>query len=129
MSLIFATQLTAVATALLAAFAIVTAWYARRAFLKQLLGERRQLDAAAEPLVLVHHDGDRGAGRADLAGWVRMTADVVPGGRPSGLRCRRPPRAGSGRVRRTRSSARVRCRVRRDRRQHLLCDHDPQTPR
>ena len=35
MSLIFATQLTAVATAVLAAFAIVTAWYARRAFLKQ----------------------------------------------------------------------------------------------
>jgi hypothetical protein len=34
-SLIFATQLTAVATAALAAFAIVTAWYARRAFLKQ----------------------------------------------------------------------------------------------
>jgi hypothetical protein len=35
MSLIFATQLTAVATAALAALAIVTAWYARRAFLKQ----------------------------------------------------------------------------------------------
>ena len=35
MSLIFATQLTAIATAALAAFAIVTAWYARRAFLKQ----------------------------------------------------------------------------------------------
>jgi hypothetical protein len=35
MSLIFATQLTGVATAVLAAFAIVTAWYARRAFLKQ----------------------------------------------------------------------------------------------
>jgi hypothetical protein len=35
MSLIFATQLTAVATVVLAAFAIVTAWYARRAFLKQ----------------------------------------------------------------------------------------------
>lgn len=35
MSLIFATQLTAVATAVLALFAIVTAWYARRAFLKQ----------------------------------------------------------------------------------------------
>src|SRR5215471_8640302 len=35
MSLIFATQLTAVATAGLAAFAIVIAWYARRAFLKQ----------------------------------------------------------------------------------------------
>ncbi len=35
MSLIFATQLTAVATAVLAVFAIVTAWYARRAFLEQ----------------------------------------------------------------------------------------------
>ena len=35
MSLIFATQLTAVATAILAAFAIVTAWYARRAFREQ----------------------------------------------------------------------------------------------
>ena len=35
MSLIFATELTAVATAILATFAIVTAWYARRAFLKQ----------------------------------------------------------------------------------------------
>jgi ABC-type protease/lipase transport system fused ATPase/permease subunit len=35
MSLIFATQLTAVATAVLAAFAIVTAWYAPKAFVKQ----------------------------------------------------------------------------------------------
>ncbi len=35
MSLIFATQLAAIATAVLAAFTIVTAWYARRAFLKQ----------------------------------------------------------------------------------------------
>jgi hypothetical protein len=35
MSLIFATQLTAVATTVLAAFAIATAWYARCAFLKQ----------------------------------------------------------------------------------------------
>jgi hypothetical protein len=35
MSLIFATQLTAIATAVLAVFAIITAWYARRAFLKQ----------------------------------------------------------------------------------------------
>ena len=35
MSLIFPTQLTAVATTVLAAFAIVTAWYARRAFRKQ----------------------------------------------------------------------------------------------
>ena len=35
MSLIFATQLTAVATAVLAVFAIVTAFYARQAFRKQ----------------------------------------------------------------------------------------------
>jgi cell division protein FtsB len=35
MSLIFATQLTAVVTAVLAFFAIVTAWYAHRVFLKQ----------------------------------------------------------------------------------------------
>jgi hypothetical protein len=35
MSLIFAIQLTAIATAVLAVFAIITAWYARRAFLKQ----------------------------------------------------------------------------------------------
>jgi len=35
MSLIFATQLTAVATAVLAVFAVATAYYARRAFLKQ----------------------------------------------------------------------------------------------
>jgi hypothetical protein len=35
MSDIFAAQLAAVATAILALFAIVTAWYARRAFLKQ----------------------------------------------------------------------------------------------
>lgn len=35
MSLIFATQMTAVATAVLAAFAIVTAFYAVRAFRKQ----------------------------------------------------------------------------------------------
>jgi uncharacterized protein YoxC len=35
MSLIFATQLTAIATAVLAVFAIITAWYVRRAFLEQ----------------------------------------------------------------------------------------------
>ncbi len=35
MSLIFATQLTAVATAILAVFAIVTAFYTRQAFRKQ----------------------------------------------------------------------------------------------
>lgn len=35
MSLIFATQVTAVATAALAVFAIITAWYARKAFRKQ----------------------------------------------------------------------------------------------
>ena len=34
----------------------------------QLLGERRELDAAAEALVLVHHDRDCGPGRADLPG-------------------------------------------------------------
>ena len=34
----------------------------------QLLGERGEPDAAAEPLVLVHHDRDGGAGRADLPG-------------------------------------------------------------
>jgi hypothetical protein len=32
----------------------------------QLLSERRELDAAAEALVLVHDDRDRGSGRADL---------------------------------------------------------------
>ncbi len=35
MSLIFATQLTAITTAVLAVFAVITACYARRAFLKQ----------------------------------------------------------------------------------------------
>lgn len=48
MSGIFAEQLTAVATAVLAVFAIVTAWYALRAFLKQSREvaaiERRVLD-------------------------------------------------------------------------------------
>src|SRR6266567_4348521 len=34
----------------------------------QLLGQRRELDAAAEPLVLVHDDRDRGPGRAQLPG-------------------------------------------------------------
>ncbi len=34
----------------------------------QRLGESRELDAAAEPLVLVHDDRDRGPGRADLPG-------------------------------------------------------------
>jgi hypothetical protein len=42
MSLIFATQLSAMATTVLAAFAIVTAWYARRAFLKQSQEVRAQ---------------------------------------------------------------------------------------
>jgi hypothetical protein len=50
MSLIAATQITAVATAVLALFAIVTAWYARRAFLKQsaevtMLQQDRQREA------------------------------------------------------------------------------------
>ena len=34
----------------------------------ELLGQRRELDTAAEPLVLVHDDRDRHAGRAHLAG-------------------------------------------------------------
>jgi hypothetical protein len=34
----------------------------------QLLGEHGQLDAAAQAFVLVDHEGDRGSGRADLAG-------------------------------------------------------------
>jgi hypothetical protein len=34
----------------------------------QLLGELGELDAAAEPLVLVHDDRDGGTGRADLPG-------------------------------------------------------------
>ena len=51
MSLIFATQLTAVATAALAVFAIVTAWYARGAFREQfqlLKLQRQQLDNQRE---------------------------------------------------------------------------------
>jgi len=51
MSLIFATQLTAVATAILAAFANVTAWYARRAFLMQA-EEVRVIERSAVPLRL-----------------------------------------------------------------------------
>lgn len=51
MSLIFATQLTAVATAALAVFAIVTAWYARSAFRAQfhlLMLQREQLNDQRE---------------------------------------------------------------------------------
>ena len=44
MSLIFATQLTAIATAALAVLAIVTAWYARRAFRAQAQEIRDQAD-------------------------------------------------------------------------------------
>jgi hypothetical protein len=36
----------------------------------KLFGRRRQLDTAAEPLVLVHDDRDRGPGRADLPSQV-----------------------------------------------------------
>jgi hypothetical protein len=42
----------------------------------QLLGERRELDAAAEPLVLVHDDRDGGPGRADLAGQSDSLAEL-----------------------------------------------------
>ena len=45
----------------------------------QLLGERGELDAAAEPLVLVHHDRDRGAGRADLPGEGDGLVELGPG--------------------------------------------------
>lgn len=48
MSLIFATQVTAIATAVLAAFAIVTAWYARRAFLKRSQEVKVQAEQLAE---------------------------------------------------------------------------------
>ena len=45
----------------------------------QLLGERRKLDAAAEALVLVHHDRDRGPGRADLPGQGDGLVEFGPG--------------------------------------------------
>jgi hypothetical protein len=34
----------------------------------ELFGQCRQFDAAAEPFVLVHHEGDRDAGGPQLAG-------------------------------------------------------------
>ena len=60
MSLIFATQLTAVATAALAVFAVFTAWYARRAFreqsrevcvLKSQLKDQQQLTGKQTPVL------------------------------------------------------------------------------
>src|SRR5260221_13834131 len=60
MSLIAATQITAIATAVLAAFAIVTAWYARRAFreqseevrtLKKQLKDQQDLTAKQTPVL------------------------------------------------------------------------------
>jgi hypothetical protein len=45
----------------------------------QLLGEGRQVDAAAEPLVLVHDDRDRHAGRAHLAGEGHGLVKFGPG--------------------------------------------------
>jgi hypothetical protein len=58
MSLIFATQLTAVATTLLAAFAIVTAWYARRAFRKQsdAVNDGRKMINQQEDMLRVQSD-------------------------------------------------------------------------
>ena len=47
----------------------------------QLLGERRELDAAAEPLVLVPDDRDGGAGRADLPGEGDGFVEPGPGDR------------------------------------------------
>jgi hypothetical protein len=47
----------------------------------QLLGERGELDAAAEPLVLVHDDRDGGAGCADLPGEGDGPVELGPGGR------------------------------------------------
>lgn len=53
MSLIFATQLTAIATAVLAVFAIVTAWYARRAYRAQSgqLEDQRKLNEQQTPVL------------------------------------------------------------------------------
>jgi hypothetical protein len=47
----------------------------------QLLGERGELDAAAEPLVLVHDDRDGGAGHADLPGEATALSSSAPYGR------------------------------------------------
>jgi hypothetical protein len=77
MSLIFAIQLTAVATAVLAAFAIVTAWYARRAFVKQSL-EVRAIEQVLHP---VDAAGGSRPGRvrehASPAVWLRGMGESV----------------------------------------------------
>jgi hypothetical protein len=44
-----------------------------------VLGQRRQLDAAAEPLVLVHDDRDRDPGRTQLPGQGDGPIEVRPG--------------------------------------------------
>jgi len=55
----------------------------------QMLGERRELDAAAEPFVLVYDDRDRGAGRADLPGEGDGPVELGPGDGPGGDLSRR----------------------------------------
>ena len=88
MSEIFAEQLSAAATAVLAIFAIVTAWCARRAFLKQskdvsdqsemLDLQRRQLeaqrdDSAKQAGVLELQAADLRKSIEDRAGGARTT--------------------------------------------------------
>jgi len=46
----------------------------------QLLGERGELDAASEPLVLVDDDRDGGTGRADFPGERDGPVELGPGG-------------------------------------------------
>jgi hypothetical protein len=50
----------------------------------QLLGKRSELDAAAEPLVLVHYEDNRGAGGADLGGQGYGLVQLGPDGHPRG---------------------------------------------
>ena len=50
----------------------------------QPLGERGELDAAAEPLVLVYDDRDRGPGRAQLPGQGDGPVELGPGDGASG---------------------------------------------
>jgi hypothetical protein len=50
----------------------------------ELLGQRRQFDAAAEPLVLVGDEGDRDAGGAQFAGEVDDLVECGPAGGASG---------------------------------------------
>ena len=57
----------------------------------QLLGERRQLDAAAEPLVLVHDHRDGDPGRADLPGQGDGPVELGPGDRAGRPRPRWKP--------------------------------------